>query len=73
MGKVHYIKGIISIAEILKMITLMENLNIKVRMDKIMMENGNKVKSMVLEYIIGLMEVYMRDSMLMEKEKVKEK
>jgi len=51
----------------------MENLNIKVRMDKIMMENGNKVKSMVLEYILGLMEVYMRDSMLMEKEKVKEK
>lgn len=73
MGKVHYINAIIFIVGNLKMITLMENLNIKVRMDKLMMEDGNKVRNMVLEYTLGLMEVYMRDSMLMEKEKVKVK
>lgn len=73
MVKVHYINAIIFIVGNLKMITLMENLNIKVRMDKLMMEDGNKVRNMVLEYTLGLMEVYMRDSMLMEKEKVKVK
>jgi hypothetical protein len=73
MVKVHYIKVIIYIVEILKMIILMANSNIKVRMDKHMMDNGNKVRSMVLEDTLGLMEVNMRDIMSMEKEKAKEK
>ena len=73
MEKVHCIKVIISIVEILKMIILMVSLNIKDKMEKLMMVNGNKVRNMVLVYILGLMEVAMKDSILMVKDKVKER
>jgi hypothetical protein len=63
MAKEHYIKDKIYIVVILKMIILMEKFDIKVKMDKFMMDNGNKVRSMDLVFIHGLMEVSIKVNM----------
>lgn len=73
MAKEHYIKDKIYIVVILKMIILMEKFDIKVKMDKFMMDNGNKVRSMDLVFIHGLMEVSIKVNMQMEKGKEKVK
>jgi hypothetical protein len=63
MAKEHYIKDKIYIVVILKMIILMEKFDIKVKMDKFMMDNGNKVRSMDLVFIHVLMEVIIKVNM----------
>lgn len=73
MGKGHYIKDKIYIVEILKMIILMEKFDIKVKMGKYTMDNGNKVRNMDLVSIHGLMEVNIKVNMQMEKDKEKVK
>lgn len=73
MGKGHYIKDKIFIVVILKMIILMEKFDIKVKMGKYTMDNGNKVRNMDLVSIHGLMEVNIKDNMQMEKDKEKVK
>ncbi len=73
MGKGHYIKDKIFIVVILKMIILMEKFDIKVKMGKYTMDNGNKVRNMDLVSIHGLMEVNIKVNMQMEKDKEKVK
>lgn len=73
MGKGHYIKDKIYIVVILKMIILMEKFDIKVKMGKYTMDNGNKVRNMDLVSIHGLMEVNIKVNMQMEKDKEKGK
>lgn len=73
MGKGHYIKDKIYIVVILKMIILMEKFDIKVKMGKYTMDNGNKVRNMDLVSIHGLMEVNIKVNMQMEKDKEKVK
>jgi hypothetical protein len=61
MVKELCIKVITFIVEILKMIILMVSLDMEDKMDKLMIEIGYKIKSMDMLYILGLMEVNIKD------------
>ncbi len=53
------------IEEILRMISLMEDLNMKVQMEKFIKDNGDKEKNMGMAIIIGQMEVLSKVNILM--------
>lgn len=71
MVKELCIKVITFIVEILKMIILMVSLDMEDKMDKLMIEIGYKIKSMDMLYILGLMEVNIKDIKQMKKGKGK--
>lgn len=73
MEKELYIKMAMYIVENSKMIILMGNWNIKVKMKKLIKVIGNKVKSMDMEFIIGQMEAHIKANMLMGNDMAKEK
>lgn len=60
MAKEHFIKMEIFIVETSKMIISTVNCDIKEKMDKCMMENGNKARNMDMAYIIGLTEAHIK-------------
>lgn len=65
MEKGHSMKMGMFIEEILRMIYLMGDLNMKVQMEKFIKDNGDKEKNMDMATIIGQMEVLSKVNILM--------
>lgn len=65
MEKGHSMKMGMFIEEILRMISLMGDLNMKVKTEKFIKENGDKERNMDMAIIIGQMEVLSKVNILM--------
>ena len=59
----HYFNRVISIVVALKMIFVTVSYNFVEKMVKIILDNGNRIKSMDMDSTNGLMEVNMKDTM----------
>lgn len=65
MEKGHFMKMEMFIEEILRMTSLMGDLNMKAQMEKFIKDNGDKEKNMGMATIIGQMEVLSKVNILM--------